>query len=349
MSLDIVIPILGFGRAGGFRVLSKLGTEWVRAGHRVRFLCRPGGPPPYFPTEAEVVHYQETTGRVRTLPTFAMLGAMRRALSTEAREADLVLANHNMTAWPVATARLRGRRGYYIQAYEPDFFSDQTGPRAVLFRNLARGSYYLPLQQVVNAPVYVDYPGIRATEWVPPGVDLSLFQPRPQPSDGPVPVMGCIGRHEPWKGTADVVAAYQVLRERGEQVRLRIAYHVPETVGLPEGAELVVPANDEELAGFYRSLDVQVAPGTVQFGAPHYPVIEAMACGVPVVTTGYLPATPQNAWLVPSNDPAAVADAVLSVLREPETTRERREAALEAVQPLAWPRVAAQLLAAYGL
>ena len=348
MSLDIVIPVVGFGRQGGYRVLSKLGTEWTRAGHRVRFLSRPSGPPPYFPTEAEVVPYDEPS--VPGVPgVVTMLGAMRRALSRHAADADLVLANQNLTAWPVATARLRGRRGYYVQAYEPDFFSDQTGPRARLYRALARGSYRLPLRQVTNSSIYFDYPGIRAQEWVPPGVDLALFRPREGRSGEAVPVMGCIGRRESWKGTADVVEAYRQLRARGVRVRLRVAYELPDGVALPDGAELVVPANDQELADFYRSLDVTVAAGTIQFGAPHYPVIEAMACGVPVVTTGYIPATADNAWLVPPQDPSAAADAVAAVLNDAAETAARTAAASEAVRAFAWPTVAAQLLAAYDL
>ena len=343
--LDIVVPIQGFGRGGGHRVLSNLGTEWVRSGHRVRFLCPDDGGVPYFPTEAETVRYAEGGGGLRR--PLGRTRAMARALSAHAGDADLVLANYNQTAWPVAAARLRGRRGYYVQAYEPPFYDDVRGPHGVALRALARASYRLPLRQVVNSPVYFGYPGIRADRWVPPGVDLDTF--RPDPGAGPVragrpPTMGCIGRREGWKGTADVVEAYRRLRAEGRDLRLRVAFDLPDGTVLPEGAERVVPANDAELADFYRSLDVQVAPGTDQLGGPHYPVIEALACGVPVVTTRYIPATPENAWRVPPHDPAAVAAAVADALDRPDEAARRAAAGREAVRPFAWPGVAAQLL-----
>jgi hypothetical protein len=33
--MKILIPILGFGRTGGYRVLSQLATEWCKQGHAV--------------------------------------------------------------------------------------------------------------------------------------------------------------------------------------------------------------------------------------------------------------------------------------------------------------------------
>ena len=56
-----------------------------------------------------------------------------------------------------------------------------------------------------------------------------------------------------------------------------------------------------------------LAPGTVQLGACHYPVLEAMACGTPVITTGYLPADSNNSWLVPVCDASAIVRAALSI------------------------------------
>jgi len=45
--------------------------------------------------------------------------------------------------------------------------------------------------------------------------------------------------------------------------------------GINPACVVVVPGNDTELADYYRSVDILIAPGTVQHGAPHYPVMEA--------------------------------------------------------------------------
>lgn len=56
----------------------------------------------------------------------------------------------------------------------------------------------------------------------------------------------------------------------------------------------VFPKNDEELAFFYRSLDILIAAGHIQLGACHYPVLEGLASGVAVIHSGYLPGTSAN-------------------------------------------------------
>lgn len=118
---------------------------------------------------------------------------------------------------------------------------------------------------------------------------------------------------------------------------------------LPEGwsheaAEIVVPRNDVELAAFYRSLDVLVAAGTVQHGAPHYPALEALASGVALVTTGFEPATADNAWLVPNRDSRAIADTLETIAANPAEAAHRTELGLAAVVPFAWSVVADQAL-----
>jgi len=260
-----------------------------------------------------------------------------------------VLANHSLTAWPVALApRPRRGRFYYIQAYEPGYYAIDPGWRPRLLGVLSAASYRLMLNRVVNAPIYLRYRGIRAEHWVPPGLDDRVFVRRgslPGSRDGGTWTLGVIGRREPTKGTADALAAFEQLAQRRQDVRLKVAYG-----NLPDGwthprAEVVVPANDAELAAYYRSVDVMLAPGTVQLGACHYPVLEAMASGVPVVTTGYLPACPDNAWIVPVHAPQAIAAAVEDIMATPpEVLAARLDRAAADVRPFAWHAVAAQFL-----
>jgi glycosyltransferase involved in cell wall biosynthesis len=143
-----------------------------------------------------------------------------------------------------------------------------------------------------------------------------------------------------------VLAAYQALRARGAPVELHVAFGgVADELRRLPGLRVVVPANDTELAAFYRSLDVMLAPGLIQLGAPHYPAMEAMACGVPLVTTGYMPADADNSWLVPVAHTGAIVAAVGAILADPEEARRRAARGLEAMRPFAWARVAADLLA----
>ncbi len=360
--MRILIPIIGFGRAGGYRVLSELANHWIDRGAKVDFLVDDRSDAPYFPTRAGIRRFgrdgRETAADVKATP-FAPRGnaasiylGMWRALRRLASQYDVVLANHSLTAWPVALAPAPawGRRGrvYYIQAFEPEYFAGEHGWRARVLEVLSTASYRLPLRRVVNAPVYLDYRGIRATHWIPPGMDDVLFTRRPtlpgSVRDAPWTI-GVIGRREPAKGTADALAAFEHLAARRTDVRLRVAYgNLPAGWSHPR-AEVVVPSDDRELAAYYRSLDIMLAPGTLQLGAAHYPVLEAMASGVAVVTTGYLPAAPDNAWLVPVHAPDAIAAAIDDIMRTPpDALAARLDRAAAAVQGFTWRAVAGRFL-----
>lgn len=316
--MKISIPILDFGKSGGARVLSRLASEWVKMGCEVKFLVHNSSPQPYFPTDATVTWLSDRGDEVNgprngdkpfggVVPR--RLLALYRGIERYASDSDVVLANHSLTAWPTFLARTRAKKVYYIQAYEPEYYLE-TGTRKLLYF-ASLWSYRLPLVRIVNAPLYLNYKQIKADFYVPPGIDTAVFKPEPRDRVHALPTIGCIGRKELYKGTAQAINAIKLLREQGFRCHFRVAYQVPQTYEMMTDIDLVVPGSDEELAQFYRSLDILVAPGKVQHGAFHYPVMEAMACGVPVVTTGYAPAQHLiNAIVVPSDEPQELAAAV---------------------------------------
>lgn len=202
--------------------------------------------------------------------------------------------------------------------------------------SLAWLSYFLPMVRIVNAGVYFRYKNIRAKYLSLPGLDFDVFYPRKrsQKKDGQL-IVGCIGRNESWKGGGIVVSAVNRLRSEGLDIRLRVAF-VP-LVGVEH--ELCEPESDQELASFYRSVDVMLTPGLIQMGAVHYPVIEAMACNVPVVTTPYFPATNECAYVVQPGAIGDVADALREIIVNYNLAEEKARRALDVVRPFDWALV----------
>lgn len=326
--MKIIIPILGFGRAGGNRVLAELANHWIRDGHKVDFLVNEASSIPYFPTNAGII-WATNTGRLigeaereerapRTFNGWINLASLFRAISKIGKSYDIILANHSLTAWPVALARCGSvKKFYYIQAYEPEYYALEKGLKSRVLGWLSTRSYGFDLVQICNAPNYIGYKNIRAKEWVPPGINFDLFFPKSESKDFSAVqeiVLGCIGRKEPAKGIKYVLEAFEILYKQDQRFQLHVAFgNLPDGWSHP-GLKIVVPQNDKELGEYYRSLDIMLAPGTVQLGAPHYPVMEAMACGVPVVTTGYLPASVKNSWIVEVGSSNSIVAAVNDIV-----------------------------------
>ncbi len=326
--MKILIPILGFGRAGGSRVLAELANHWTRDGHEVNFLVNEASSLPYFPTNAGI-RWVTNSGKLisdaerverspRMFNGWINLISLYKAIFKIGKDYDVILANHSLTAWPVALANSGGaKKFYYIQAYEPEYSALKKGLKSRVIEWLSTRSYGFDLVQICNAPIYIGYKNIRAKEWVPPGINFDLFYSKNVHKDlvtAQEIVLGCIGRTEPAKGIKYVLDAFKALYVQDQRFQLHVAFgNLPADWSHP-GLRVVIPKNDKELADYYRTLDIMLAPGIVQHGAPHYPVMEAMACGVPVVTTGYLPADEKNSWIVEIGSSSSIVVAVNDII-----------------------------------
>lgn len=357
--MKILIPITAFDRAGGSRVLSELASHWSDAGHEVNFLVDIRSKPPYFPTRAKIIRFDKF-GKITRTDQQASLSLdggklasvwvrMWLALSRIGSDYDVILANHSLTTYPIAFARTgSARKWYYIQAYEPEYYGFIKGFRGGVLEVLAAFSYRFRFHQVANAPIYIGYKGIRANQWVPPGIDFKLFRLRELPpvfDENRTIIIGTIGRKELTKGTADVLAAFEMLAARNSRISLSVAFgNLPKNWHHPR-ANIIMPNGDAELAAWYRSIDILIAPGTVQLGACHYPVLEAMASGTPVITTGYLPAHTDNSWIVPIHSPKAIVDAVQDIIfLDTQKLNEKVALATVAVARFNWKCVANDFL-----
>ena len=105
----------------------------------------------------------------------------------------------------------------------------------------------------------------------------------------------------------------------------------------PEHVRLTGYVSDEELVSLYSGAGCFLFPSLYEgFGLP---VLEAMACGAPVVTgdTSSLPeAAGDAALMVPPSDVDAVAGAVLRVLTDDALAADLRRRGLERAAARTW-------------
>lgn len=165
------------------------------------------------------------------------------------------------------------------------------------------------------------------------GIDTDVHHPATGPRRPGGPRIGGVGRLVPEKGWVTAVAALPAVLDRFPDATLRIAGEGPELDGLQAAADgtpcefVGLLPSPGAVADFLRDLDVFVLPSHFE-GMPNV-VLEAQACGIPVVVTdapGMAEAAGPTASVVPVAQPAALADAIVNVLQRkerpvPETAR----------------------------
>ena len=336
--LRIVIPIYKFGKAGGNRVLSILANKWIEKGHSVCFVAAHNSDMPYFPTQAKIVWLDDAGSEIikehnatRKYSTMKSIMIIKKYLHSNHKNYDIALANFYLTAVAVYLSRINGKI-YYIQAYEPEFYSWKNCGE-IIQKVISWCTYYFPLKRIVNANIYRKYKNLRSKYVIPPGLDLNVYYPKnrdPRKKGGFV--IGCIGRKEEWKGTQDVVESVRILHKQGYDIKFKVAFNSVDY----DNYELVEAHGDEKLAQFYRDLDILVAPGHIQLGAVHYPVIEAMACKTPVITTGYYPANTSNSYIVPIKRPDLIAQTIIEIMSNYAQAIYKSEIAYKEIKQFDW-------------
>jgi phosphatidylinositol alpha-mannosyltransferase len=195
---------------------------------------------------------------------------------------------------------------------------------------------------------------------VPNGVDVSSFASAPLLAGYPRPgrTVLFLGRYdEPRKGMAVLLSALPALVKRFGDVELLIVGRGDEDELRSQAGELadhlrfVGQVDDAEKASAMRSADVYCAPNTggESFGIV---LVEAMAAGTAVVASDLhafrrVLRDGQAGRLVPVDDHAALAAALIAVL-EDDTLRARYiTTGDEAVRRYDWPVVANQIMRVY--
>jgi teichuronic acid biosynthesis glycosyltransferase TuaC len=192
------------------------------------------------------------------------------------------------------------------------------------------------------------------------GVDTQRFQLLPQhearASLGmpPGPVILTVGNLHEHKGQRLALDAFAQLHQQEPAARLYIVGEGPDrnelqqqaqALGLVDAVTLVGTVPNTELARWYSAADVLVLASSRE-GWPNV-LLEAMACGTPVVATrvGGVPEivqTPQSGRVVPERTAAAFAAAIRDLLdqRAPDAAQRsiQRAAVREYAQGFGWDR-----------
>ena len=196
---------------------------------------------------------------------------------------------------------------------------------------------------------------------IPNVVDVTIFRPaEPRLSTVTTAPHLVVTRNlEHLYGNDIALRALARVRQHIPGARLSIAGSGPERaalerladeLGLNDAVRFTGRLETADIVKLYQSADLVLNPSRAD-NTPNS-VLEALACGVPVVSTnvGGVPFLVQHAstaWLVPPDDVEAMAEAALRVLGDAVLQRELVDNGLTLARGCAWPVVKDQWLGLY--
>ncbi len=196
--------------------------------------------------------------------------------------------------------------------------------------------------------------GARRIRVIPNGVDTLHFQPPPQGSPRRGALFVGSFPHLPNLDALDHLLAevWPRVRRRLPEARLTVAgARPPQRVLELDGRDGVVVAGEvADLAPLYQSHRLLAVPLRAGSGT-RLKILEAMACGLPVVSTTIGAEGidgPAGDHLIVADDAASFADAIVALLEEPDSAAARRSASGRslAIERYDWDAIAQRLAAA---
>jgi glycosyltransferase involved in cell wall biosynthesis len=301
--------------AGGARVIIEHANRLARRGHTVRILVADSNLHPYFPSEVTVCGIENAPRETADALVVTDIGLLHIARAIKA-EKKFVLIQHDL---PLVTEAA----GFKVQA---------DGMRAVL-KDLPRENYrVLCVSSWIGAGLKEGY-GLDAL-LVRNGIDRGIFTPAKPLLETSAQTPRIMGIYDvqAWKGFNDAVGAVLRIRELYPAVGMIVLGQYLFNWPTSDGAMLCFQYPmyffqkplPEDIPRVYSSASVFVSSSWYEgFGLPG---LEAMACGVPVVTTDSggvreYAINEETALVVPPRDPRALADAVIRVLGDESLRR----------------------------
>ena len=334
-------------------------------GYRFRVYVRPADRPsvPPLPERFEIVEEDSPGYSISELTTFAWRLWRDRL--------DLFHATHYVIP-PLARARAVVTIHDIIHVLYPQFLPHRAAliyARVMIRRALRRADRIITVSNNSKRDL-VDYFGISPAriDVIYNGVAGRFRADLPEGESGrvadkyglPRPYLLFLGGEKPHKNVRNVLRAFaEARRARALPHALVLAGPMPKNrsrvealiAALDLGAHVTRPGvvPEEDLPGLFAGADAFLYPTLYEgFGLP---VAEAMACGVPVLTSstsalqeiagGY-------AYLVDPMDVDAIARGIVDLATDPERRREYAELGRRRAADFSWERAAEQTLRVYA-
>ena len=351
MKITFVLPTLCL--TGGIRVVSILAERLRKLGHSVFVISIPHPQPSMRQQVKSLLRGRGWISPLEKEPSFFDNLAVEHKITDRYRpvedkdvpDADVVVATWWETAeWVAKLSPSKGAKAYFIQHHEVFDYLPQDRVEA---------TWRLPLHKITISQWLVDLAetkyGDSQVSLAPPSVDTKQFYAAPRNKQS-VPTVGIMYSTIYWKGTDIALKAFSLAAEKIPNLRLVAFGEAPSSeLPLPVNTEFVIQPDQDKIKDYYSKCDVWLlASRSEGFGLP---IIEAMACRTPVISTpaGAAPEILSGGTgiLVRPEDPAEMAKAIESICQLPNSRWQAlSEAAYAKVNNYSWEDATAYFEAA---
>jgi rhamnosyl/mannosyltransferase len=318
-------PVIG-GIENHVRALAE---AQVGRGHEVSVLVtNPGGQPGRAllnGVKIRRVRRLATMASTPISPTFPL--ALRRLRPT---------ITHLQFPYPVGElSQLLGGRRPYVITYHSDIVRQKAMLR--LYRPFLQRVLAGAARIIATSPQYLAsspflQPWSSKCSVVPLGISpAELLDIERAPFAGPVPRLLFVGRQRYYKGLDGLLRALTMapgaLRVVGDGPMRPAWERLAEELGLGERVIFLGEVGDEELRACYASADAFVLPANARAEAYGLVLLEAMAAGLPCITTelgtgtSFIVQDNVTGLVIPPNDPPALAAAIRRLANDPAGAR----------------------------
>ena len=313
-------------------------TGMIQRGYRISLLC---------PEEAHIFAAAQKRGisvQPLRIGRKGLLGLLEMVRWLRANPVDVVITHSSTDSWLTALAcRLLSRPPPVIRLRHISAPVPRNRATRWLYtqgcRHIVTTGSALRLQLIRDN----HFPAAHLTS-VPTGIDLKRFVPGHQSlvrQQLGLPekslIIGIVATMRSWKGHAHLLEAAAALHRT--DLHLLLVGDGPQRTNLEEQiqtlqltAQVTLPGNQENVVPWLQACDIFALPSYANEGVPQS-LMQAMACGVPVISTpvGSIEEIIQHAvtgLLVPPKDPVALAGALNTLLADADLRSTLRQNAL---------------------
>ncbi|MEG4838195.1 glycosyltransferase family 4 protein [Microcoleus sp. B9-D4] len=352
MKITFVLPTLSL--TGGIRVISIFAELLRKRGHSVFVISVPRPQPSMRQQVKSLLRGGGWISPPENEPSFfdnlgvehKITDRYRPVEDKDVPDADVVVATWWETAeWVAKLSPSKGAKAYFIQHHEVFDYLPQGRVEA---------TWRLPMHKITISEWLVELArtkyGDDKVSLAPPTVDTKQFYACPRNKQS-VPTVGLLYSTVYWKGTDIALKAFSLAAEKIPNLRL-VAFGTqapsPE-FPLPAHAEYVIQPDQDKIKDYYSKCDAWLlASRSEGFGLP---IIEAMACRTPVISTpaGAAPEILSGGTgiLVRPEDPEEMAKAIERICQMPNSKwQAMSEAAYAKVNNYTWDDATAHFEAA---